>query len=369
MFKILWLDDDFLPITDTIETDLKEKRERLHKAISDANLFGFEVDAVPFFDEFQEKIKHYQQYQVVVLDLKGLDRNDSSNNRVFPEAQKAIQGLPLATYVYSGTRNDDSRLAFYLEDFEKNGGVIVSKNEDIPTFFSRIKKDLEIKPFARYYKGHEYCMELISEGFLNSSDQILGAMNNILRDYHERDILSTPYNYMRIVLENMLNQLANNGEIKLALTPVESNKRFNERLSFIARYYHKKKDSNEYDFDNPVYPFAKCPLEIKIALRFIGDVANTWSHFIEEHPDYLQKGELSGEYNIHIQSAAYDAFFVALKWYLGRRRKMIEEDLARKEVQKKQESFINNYLKDKEPSGLKIVGKIELDSKGRPIKK
>ena len=333
MIRILWLDDDFQAITETTSNDIKEKRERLHRALSDASLFGFEIDAVPFYDVFLEKINHYQQYQVVILDLKGLDRYDSSNNRVFPEAQRKIKDLPLSVYVYSGTRNDDPRLDFYLEEFEKNGGVIVSKNEDIPTFFQRIKTDYEKNAFRRYYRGHEYCRDLISERFLDSSDQILDAMNDIMKHYHERDILYAPYNKMRTVMENMLAQLASIGEITLESTPTESNKRFKDRLNYISRDCHINSKTQKPIFNNHIYPFSKCPPEIRIVLRFLGDITNDWRHYIEDHSDYLRKGELSAEYNGYIQSASYEAFLVIMRWYFALRSSFNEKERSRQKAQ------------------------------------
>ena len=368
MKKILWLDDDFQPITEDLSEDLKEKRKRMHQALDDATLFGFEVDPACFFDEFREKLIHYQQYDVIVLDLKGLDRDDPSNNRVFKDAKKLIKELPIRAYVYSGTKNDDPRLSFFLEEFEmEDGGIIVSKTEDIPSFFNRIKKDFAVDEFQQYYKGNEYCKELISRGYLNPTDQILGAMNQIMQHYHERDRLYAPYNNMRIIMENMLTQLANIGEIQLSETPIESNKRFNARIKYISREYHMKKaNPREPDYDRPLYPFEKCPKEIKIIISFLGDVVNNWSHYLNEHPDYLQEGKISTDYNVHIQTAAYESFLLTMKWYLGRRLAIANTEKKREVFKKLQEEHMKTILD--EQIGLKVLGKINLDAKGNPIK-
>ena len=378
MIKVLWLDDDFQDIHEDLSEDVKEKRIRMHQALDDASLFGLEIDAVPFFDVFLKKIKQYPQYQVVILDLKGLDRNDPSNNRIFKEAQRLLQSLPLMQYVYSGTRNDDPRLFYDLEDFEKSGGTIVSKNVDIPTFFQRIKNDLIIKQYQPYYKGNEYCRELISRGYLSPSAQILAAMNQIMQHFYERDRLYAPYNNMRIIMENMLDQLAKIGEIKLTETPVESNKRFSSRLRFLARDCEIKRISRdnkdvEYDFDKPVYPYEKCPKEIKIVMLFLGDVVNNWSHFLDEHPDYLREGEISTDYNVHIQAAAYESFLLVMKWYYGRRLAIKDAEKRQEEFRAKQVEHLNTIMGKpdinmEKPAGLKIIGKIKLDKKGNPIK-
>ena len=336
--KILWLDDDFQSaILAKGDSDKENNRRRLEKAKEDANLFGFEVDGVPFYDEFLAKLKQWQQYQVVILDLHGLDRKDSQNNRIFKEANDRLQGLPLKKYIYSGTINDDPGLKYIIEDFEKEGGVKVSKNVKIPDFFQLIKHDLESAPYIRYYNGHEYCLQLMKDGFIDASERTWIAMNDIMKHYHEKDYLYNPYNNMRIILENMLDQLVRIGEIRLTKESADEITKFNKRLNYISRDCYPKKDSEGFDYNNPVYPFEKCPREIRIVLQFMGDLTNNWSHFLHSHPDYLREGETSAVYNAHIQDAAYESFFVIMRWYLSRR-------------------IIN---KESKP-GLKILGKIEL---------
>ena len=183
---------------------------------------------------------------------------------------------------------------------------------------------------------------------------------------------------MRIIMENMLDQLAKIGEIKLTETPVESNKRFSSRLRFLARDCEIKRISRdnkdvEYDFDKPVYPYEKCPKEIKIVMLFLGDVVNNWSHFLDEHPDYLREGEISTDYNVHIQAAAYESFLLVMKWYYGRRLAIKDAEKRQEEFRAKQVEHLNTIMGKpdinmEKPAGLKIIGKIKLDKKGNPIK-
>lgn len=311
-YKVLWLDDDFQSPIDNPEGESEAQINfRRDALLSDAELaedYGLEVNFACNYEEFDAHLRDYSRYNAVIFDLRGLDNVNIDNNRVMGKAKDLADKIPgLLEYVYSANIEDP---AFDITIGElKDLGRCFSKALGPEQMFQKIKDDLDSS--LGYYKGHEECLYLLQEGYIDSENQ--SKMNNLLQKFSERDPSFAPYNDMRHILENMLRQLVSYKEIKVD----KKGDTFNNNLSYIAEYYEINYDEAGNKQYKPLFPLNKCRQEIKYVLKYLGDITNRYSHFLKQNPDYLRQGEVVLEYNTLLQDSVYPAFFIAMKWYYG----------------------------------------------------
>lgn len=314
-YKVLWLDDDFQSPIDNPEGESEAQINfRRDALVSDAELaedYGIEVKIACNYEEFDAKLHDYSRYNAVIFDLRGLDNVNIDNNRVMGKAKDLADKIPgLLEYVYSANIEDP---AFDITIGElKDLGRCFSKALGPEQMFQKIKDDLDSS--LGYYKGHEECLYLLQEGYIDSENQ--SKMNNLLQKYSERDPIFAPYNDMRHILENMLQKLVHYKEIEVD----EKGDSFNNSISYIAEYYKPYFDEagkKQYDYKQPLFPLNKCRQEIKYVLKYLRDITNRYSHFLKQNPNYLRQGEAVLEYNTLLQDSVYPAFFIAMKWYYG----------------------------------------------------
>ena len=181
--------------------------------------------------------------------------------------------------------------------------------------YEKIKQDLDSS--LRFYEGYEYCLNLFTENYLNSKNRAI--MDKILINYNTLDDTYQPYNGMRHILEDLCNGLVRVGLIpKYIYYKDDELKTLNQRLKYLAEFCHTHTDENKkpiFEYDNPIVPFSVCSIEIKYIFKFLKDITNNYSHFLEENPDYLGFGESAYQYNRLVKQSCYPAFFVAMKWY------------------------------------------------------
>ena len=316
-YKVLWLDDDFQSPIDNPEGESEAQINFRRDALaSDAKLaedYGIEVYNACNYEEFDDLLRDYSRYNAVIFDLRGLDNVNIDNNRVMGKAKDLADKIPgLLEYVYSANIEDP---AFDITIGElKDLGRCFSKALGPELMFQKIKDDLDSS--LGYYKGHEECLYLLQEGYIDSENQ--SKMNNLLQKYSEKDPSFAPYNDMRHILENMLQKLVFYKEIKVGDEKGDS---FNKRLSYISEDCETSIDERTgkkwVHYDKPLFPLSKCRQEIKYVLKYLGDITNMYSHFLKQNPDYLRQGEVVLEYNTLLQDSVYPAFFIAMKWYYG----------------------------------------------------
>lgn len=314
-YHILWLDDDFRELLDDNNgEDLSVYSQNanirdMQSALLEAEEAGFVVDTARNFEEFASSINSGVKYHAIIFDLLGLNPDDPTDGYVMPNAWELVKAKRIATYVCSNTPT--------LPDFLKRD-TRFSKLQDGRIFDKRHKKDLfvriseDLDNKLNYYNGFEYCLEALSKGYIIGEDEH-NAMDNIIKHFSEPELDYCPYNDIRKILENMFRQLLKIGDVKLPP---------NSKASDIMKAICDVGKNNNGVSIPPEYSFDKCPQEIKNTIQFIWYVSNYYSHSLEKNPNYLQINETVADYNIHIQSASYQAFFVSVKWYVGRRNKV-----------------------------------------------
>lgn len=321
-YKILWLDDAFLPIIPNSNDDENERREIFQSDVKLATDYNIDVVGVSNYDSFLEKLKDSGQYQAVIFDLRGLDPDDSLNDYVMPEALEKVKDIPnILVYVYSANKNAD-KFDIPLRAIRQKGNCF-SKASGVELLYEKIISDLNTD--LQYYKGREECLMLFNKSFLDPDNRI--KMDNIFR--YENEVDHIPYNDMRQILEDMLNQLVKIGDIKIReKEDADTYNRFNKRMEYITKSCDYKRDSSGniikgtndkfvIDFNKPLFPFEMCSREIKYVLSFLCDITNKYSHFLEINPKYLRKDETNMEYNTLIKKSVYIAFYISMKWYYG----------------------------------------------------
>lgn len=316
-YKVLWLDDDFVPMIQTPSSP-EDKQINLRRStlIEDAQLaadYDLEVSKASSYEQFEANKDAFGTFDAVILDLRGLDNKDSFNVRVTGAAKALVDKYPgLLEYVYSANI-DDPAFEITIGPL-KDLGRCFSKALGPQPLFEKIKEDLDSK--LNFYKKHEECLSLLQEGYIDSEHK--PAMNALLEDYIQKKPEAAPYNNMRKIMENMLQKLEECGDIVISAGQKPS---FNNRLDYITQLCEVHTDSTTgrkvIDYDKPLFPFEKCSREVKYVLSFLGDITNLYSHFLKDNPSYLRKNEVSLEYNMLLQQSVYPAFFLAMKWYYG----------------------------------------------------
>lgn len=310
-YKILWLDDDFLPLIEDPTPNEKKKnstRRTFQRDVNKASKYGIAIDGVPDLLLFQDKMKNYTQYDAVVLDLMGLDPQRSDNYYVIADALKTIEGK-LRAYIYSNNQNADI-FDIPLKAIRDDGRCF-DKGLGCRPLFNRIVSDLIDS--RGHYEGHEECIQVLNHGYLKS--ELRPQMDDILKSYRlfiRKEEVSIPLNSMRKILENMLQSLVDRGDIKDGLNG------FNERIKYLTELCEKR--NNRIDYESPVFPYSNCRTEVKIMISFLARMTQEESHFMankKQEPVYLLPGDTLHDFNRPIEECTYLAFFVVMKWFYG----------------------------------------------------
>lgn len=318
-YKILWFDDDFEPIS--LEEGFSENinRETFQDDVSRADDFNLKVEGVWDLQDFKERIKDSGKYQAVVFDLRGLDRDNKFNDYVMPEAKEFVDNLPnIEVFVYSANTNHP-KFDITLKKIKEKGHVF-KKALGPDSLYEKIRDVLDGN--LHYYKNHSECLSLFNEGILNSANR--SHMDELLKKFKEQDSLYSPYNSMRQILEDMLQKLQDFRIIRSGCNE-DKFETFNSRMKYLAEEYYFQKDLDGkfilntnskpiQDYENPKVPYELCRREIKYVMKFLKDITNHYSHFLEKNQNYLKEFDRYG-CNLLIQQSAYEAFFVAMKWY------------------------------------------------------
>ena len=307
IYNILWFDDDFKPKDQEDMYHENRTRSLFQKDVSIVRRHGFNIDGVWKLEQFEEKIKNYEKYQAIIFDLRGLDENDKNNDRVMPKACDLVKNIPnIHIFIYSNNTND----RYFGQNVDKY--PTFKKLERPELMCIKIREVLDNN--LHYYRNHEECLALFNEGILSYANRT--HMDELLRKYEAKDGLYSPYNSMRHILEDMLNKLQEYRIIRI-VDNGDKIETFNLKMKYLAEDYYFKKNADcksVLDYDNPKVPFELCRREIKYVMKFLKDITNHYSHFLEKNPNYLKEYDSYG-CNLLIQQSAYKAFFAAMKWY------------------------------------------------------
>lgn len=314
-YKILWLDDFFVPIHEDGREDQKESIEIFLDDISDAEDEGLSVKGVSSFEEFKAELPNINAYHGVVFDLRGMTKNGEVTDQVVHDAINLIKSSnnDIPMYVYSSNAAM-SKFELTINDIKKNGRAF-SKGKDPEDLIKKIISDMD--NLYNFYVGHEECRDLFHEDFLDST--LKPVMDQIVKRYSDPSLKFNPYNPMRLILENMLQKLNDIGIIK-----VDNNSKdtFNLRVRYLCEFYNPKLDADNNviidsegkivrNFHDPVVPFDMINQETKYLICFLGDMTNHNSHFITKHLD----SDMGSYYDRNVFNATFCAFFAVMKWY------------------------------------------------------
>ena len=307
-YSVLWFDDDFEPVENT-ESEAENRQRKTFQAdvINARKTHRFHVDGVSNYEEFCEKLHSISRYQAVVLDLRGLEKNGKASDFVMYEAlQELNEAADLPVFIYSSDTEDDHFELLISPMREK--GRCFNKAQGITPLFKKMRLDLDDS--LHFYEGYPECLELFNEGFLDENNK--SNMDLIVENHATMDVDFAPYNCMRHILENMMQEMVDHGFIP------EKNRTLNQRIDYLVKRCHRKNDApHELDFDNPVVPFSVCPREVKRVISFLADMTNHNSHYFESTFSYLRPDESVREYKELLLQTVYPAFFYVMKWYYG----------------------------------------------------
>lgn len=314
-YKILWLDDYFIPMTKDKEKDINENyRKSVSGFLRDVRKVeesGISVKGVPTYKEFAEEFKRNADlYHGVVFDLRGManSEGEEANDKVVADAIELVKQIkPLPMYVYSA--NTDLETFKMIIRHIVESGRAFDKGELVRNLINKMLVDFDSS--YHFYAGHEECLRLFNEGFLAS--HLKPVMDSLLKHFANLLEFSLPYNPMRQILENMTHKLCEIG--LLDLDP--DNSSLNQRIRYLAEYCHPCKDDNgnpiegSHDFNNPIISYSVINVESKNLLRFLGMMTNNQSHF-DRHYSARYYGVV---YNMNVLKATYSAFFAVMQWY------------------------------------------------------
>lgn len=308
-YNILWFDDDFEPISLDESHEENTTRDAFYDDVSEAKDYGLNVEGVWNLQDFKDKIKNYGKYQAVIFDLRGLDHDNKLNDSIMPKANKMVESLPnIEIFIYSANLND----RYFGSYVESLGDHAFNKGRGVEPLFKKIREVLDNN--LHYYKNHEECLALFNEEILSQDNR--PHMDELLRKYDANDSLYSPYNSMRQILEDMLNKLQKYGIIKIADNG-DKFETFNLKMKYLSEdFYFKKNNEGKsvLDYENPKVHFELCRREIKYVMKFLKDITNHYSHFLDKNKNYLMDYDRFG-CNLLVQQSTYQAFFAAMKWY------------------------------------------------------
>lgn len=319
-YKILWLDDFFASIQDDYREDLKESIQIFLDDISDANDEGLSVKGVSSYEEFEAELPNINSYHGVVFDLRGMTKGGEVTDQAVHDALVLLRGSnkDIPMYIYSSNSE--------MEKFELTINDIKSQGRAFPKGFGvddLIRKIvLDMNSLYNFYIGHEECINLFNDGFLDHN--LKPAMDEIVKRYSNSSISHDTYNSMRQILENMLQNLNELGIVKI---DSESKDSFNQRVHYLCDFCNPKRDINnnilkdaegkvQYNFNSPLVPYEICNRETKYLVKFLADMTNLKSHYIPINSDLY----LGTYFYRNVLQATYSAFFAVMKWYYSFRQ-------------------------------------------------
>ena len=301
MYNILWFDDDFT----TVKSDdpiIEARRKSFKIDVEKAKNYDLQYDSACTIEEFEKKIQQNNgQYQVVILDLMGLNPNDSADDSgIFIANQILSKTHGVLKYVLSNNTNNPKFETFIKINFGEDNIFSKATDVDWDSMFSKIKSDLDGNLY--YYIGHEECLQLFNKRYLTGSNK--SKMDEAMRCYNDKG-KAVPLTFLRILLEDMLFQFAKTKQPHMTLDP--NNHR--DRLNYLIRDCHT--DINgKFDYNNPMVPFSECPQEVKNCIEFTWNMCSNNSHN-QLPPAFLSPSD----YELQSKEAIYNAFFVTMIWY------------------------------------------------------
>ncbi len=318
-YKILWLDDDFAEQDAFIGKDENESRSIFHDDVNLSSEWGFDIVGVKNLEEFKSELSRVGAYQAVILDLRGMTSEGEVDEYVAHDALELLEETKkLPVYVYSANTNMPYHEGFLRKI--KKAGRAFRKSDGVEVMYDRILSDLDDN--LHFYEDHRECLKLFQNGFLDATKN-RSVMDEIMRHHKEKDLEYSPYNPMRQILEDMLENLKK-VKIFIGLTKIKGNLKevqtFNSAIKHITRDCHLKEgkkegDRDAYDYLRPLIPLNIMRQDVKYTLSFLSDMANNFSHYIKEHPGFITTDESIRMYNALMQEATYDSFFIVMRWY------------------------------------------------------
>lgn len=200
MIKVLWFDDDFAPVNPKDDKGVQNRRKNFQDKVEDARDFNIEVEGVTELKDFKQKIETPNcHYDAVILDILGMNPNDSTDDKVLYDAYEFIKGYHhMLCYVFSN--NTESHKG-YLDTYFQERYFDKRNSSDL---YKKINDDTN--QYHSYYIGREYILDCFQKGFLDSNIKT-SFMDSLMKVYASNDIDTPHGNNMRNVVERMLEKL------------------------------------------------------------------------------------------------------------------------------------------------------------------
>lgn len=207
MIKVLWLDDDFSPVNLNEDKGVQLRKKNLQDTAEDAEDYDIDYDPVLNLEEFVQKLETEEtHYDAVVLDILGLNPDDSTDETIMYKAVEYIKGYHgLLCYVFSN--NTDSHKGFLETHL---AGCYFEKRHSAD-LYNKIKEDVNSNSY--YYINKEYLRVSIQNGWIERT-VVNSFLDALMKTYVNRDIDCPHGNNMRNVVVPMLERIVEEYEKK-----------------------------------------------------------------------------------------------------------------------------------------------------------
>lgn len=199
MIKVLWLDDDFASVTLNDDEGVQLRKKNFQDTAEDA--FEYNIDYDPALDlkEFVQKLEEENHYDAVILDILGLNPEDSTDETIMYKAVEYIKGYHgLLCYVFSN--NIESHKGF-LETHLSGKYFEKRHSSDL---FNKVKEDIDSN--SSYFMGREYILESVQKGWIDRTIKN-SFLDKLMKTYINHEIDTPHGNDMRNVVVPMLERI------------------------------------------------------------------------------------------------------------------------------------------------------------------
>lgn len=207
MIKVLWLDDDFAPVNLNEDKGVQLRKKNLQDTAEDAVDYDIDYDPVIDLKEFVQKLETEEtHYDAVILDILGLNPDDSTDETIMYKAIEYIKGYHgLLCYVFSN--NTDSHKGFLETHLP---GCYFEKRHSAE-LYNKIKEDVNSNNY--YYINKEYLRVSIQNGWIERT-VVNSFLDALMKTYVNTDIDCPHGNNMRNVVVPMLERIVEEYEKK-----------------------------------------------------------------------------------------------------------------------------------------------------------
>jgi len=315
-FKILWLDDFFGPITDVMDEDTRKSHNNFQDKVNELVEDYPDIEFVTIYsiNQFFD-ITDLHQYQAIIFDLRGLNPEDSQDTLPIHQALEIIGNKDILTYIFSANTdageytNDINKIRQLGRCFSKNDS---DKEYNLSSYECLMRKVYQELTDSMYlFEGKEECLRIFNNNWVDSSEETLGWMKNILNTWDKKEVHILPADDMRKICEMIAKKL-----IGIGLLPINTPITIKQWTKYFTDSFIRKddtgtreieKDITKRDYNNPYVPFVLCDKGVRVMMEHAAATLDNQNHYYSTIKDKIIREK--------IWNSAFDAFFVIIRWF------------------------------------------------------